>query len=408
MQSRMKRPAAALAWAGAVALTFMGRPAAGLDQEHRSLAEQTIQRGVEFLRQRQNDDGSWMPQPGPAVTGMVVGVLLDRPEVDENDPAVAAGLAYLLNRAQPDGSIRDGADGILANYNTAIALSALSKVHGNPEAAGALAKAQDYLRGLQWTAGDTTPDGETIDADHPFFGGVGYGNHGRPDLSNLQFMLQGLRDSGVSSSDPAFQNALVFISRCQGIDANDFFPDGVLPDDGSFIYATSISKDLVGVPESKANPTEMDEAKAGRAVSGLRGYGSMTYAGFKSLLYADLDRSDPRVAAAVDWLSRHYTLEQNPGLPESMKLQGLYYYYMAQSRALAAWGSTTLTVSETADDETAPPADREVDWANALIDKLASLQREDGSFVNEADRWMEGDPDLVTAYALIALQEATR
>ncbi|MEC9374167.1 MAG: hypothetical protein VYC34_10000, partial [Planctomycetota bacterium] len=46
------------------------------------------------------------------------------------------------------------------------------------------------------------------------------------------------------------------------------------------------------------------------------------------------------------------------------------------------------------------------DWANDLIDRLAELQKEDGSFENLHDRWMEGDPVLVTAYALLALQHA--
>ena len=296
--------------------------AAALDQEHRALAEASIDRGIAYLREQQNEDGSWMPQPGPAVTGMVLGVLLDQPAIDESDPAAAAALAYVLDRVQADGSIRDGAEGILSNYNTSICLSALSKVHGNPDAAAAVRKAQDYLKGLQWTDGDVTPDGETITPQHAFFGGVGYGRQGRPDLSNLQFMLQGLRDSGLSSDDPAFQNALVFISRCQGIDSNGYFGPGVLSDDGSFIYATSISSKLVGVPESKANPQEMDEAEQGRPVSGLRGYGSMTYAGFKSLLYADLSRDDPRVVAAVDWLTHNYTLDRNPGMPEPIHLHG--------------------------------------------------------------------------------------
>ena len=46
------------------------------------------------------------------------------------------------------------------------------------------------------------------------------------------------------------------------------------------------------------------------------------------------------------------------------------------------------------------------DWANDVIDALAERQREDGSWVNKIDRWREGDPNLVTGYALIALQKA--
>ena len=47
-----------------------------------------------------------------------------------------------------------------------------------------------------------------------------------------------------------------------------------------------------------------------------------------------------------------------------------------------------------------------VDWQNDLADKLAELQKADGSWSNDADRWMEGDPRLVTAFALIALNNA--
>jgi squalene-hopene/tetraprenyl-beta-curcumene cyclase len=38
-----------------------------------------------------------------------------------------------------------------------------------------------------------------------------------------------------------------------------------------------------------------------------------------------------------------------------------------------------------------------------LIAALAKRQKPDGSWVNENDRWMEGDPNLTTGYALMAL-----
>ncbi len=377
-------------------------PAAfGLDDEHWRKADAAIERGVAYLRSVQNADGSWTPQPGPAVTAMVVQTLLDRPDVSPDDPAVRRAIDYILSFAKEDGGIHAG---MLQNYNTAICLSALSRVDSRPDVAEAVAKAQDYLRHLQWKAGMTDPRGEPIDENHPFYGGAGYGKHGRPDMSNTQIMLQGLFDSGVDCNDPAFQRAIVFIARCQGIDANELFREAIVQD-GGFIYATSIDADHIGVPQSMANPDMIDEAKLGRPVSGLRGYGSMTYAGFKSYVYAQLDRDDPRVTAAYDWIRRNWTLDRNPGLPDGadkdghrLDQQGLYYMYMTLGRALRAWGSTTLRL----------PDGTEVDWANALVDAAVQRQREDGSWVNEADRWMEGDPSLVTAYTLVALQEATR
>jgi squalene-hopene/tetraprenyl-beta-curcumene cyclase len=324
---------------------------------------------------------------------MVLTVMLDRPDISATDPAVAHGLDYILAHINEDGSIHGG---ILANYNTAICLSALSRVNNRPDVARAIAGAQAFLITLQWN-GQTDAQQRTVDQAHPYFGGAGYGQHGRPDLSNTQIMLQGLYDSGLDCNSPSFQRALVFISRCQGIASNTLVGDKI-ENDGGFIYATSINKDLIGIPQSMANPELVDEAKAGRAVSGLRTYGSMTYAGFKSYLYAKLDRDDPRVVAAYNWIRHHYTLSRNPGLPETMKLQGLYYYYMTLARALDAWGSSTITT-----DDNEPH-----DWTNDLIDALTSRQRSDGSWINESDRWLESDANLVTAYALIALQSATK
>lgn len=379
-----------------VCVALLSPPAHALDATHQAQARDAIAQGLDYLRTMQNPDGSWSAQPGPAVTGMIVAVMLDQPDLDATDPVVAKALEYLLARVQADGSIRDGADGILANYNTAICLSALARIDNDPTVAEIVRNAQLFLKGIQWNVGDVTPDGETITADHPYVGGAGYGRHGRPDMSNTQFLLQGLYDSGVDCDDPAFQAALQFISRCQGVPGNDYFPEGTIVQDGGVIYATSINRDHKHIPVSYANPQEVDEARAGRPVSGLRGYGSMTYAAFKSFLYANLDRDDPRVVAALDWIENNYTLDQNPGMPEDVKLQGLYYYYFTHARALSAYGSTYLDL----------PDGTSVDWANNFIAKIVGLQQPDGSFANSESRWMEDDANLATAYAITALFEA--
>ena len=43
------------------------------------------------------------------------------------------------------------------------------------------------------------------------------------------------------------------------------------------------------------------------------------------------------------------------------------------------------------------------DWRADITNALAKRQLPDGSWKNENDRWMEGDPNLVTGYALMAL-----
>jgi squalene-hopene/tetraprenyl-beta-curcumene cyclase len=264
-------------------------------------------------------------------------------------------------------------------------------------------------------------------------------------MSNTQFMIQAMHDAGVDYDDPALQRAIAFLEKSHNRPRNDFYPEGALNKDGGFIYSSSINSDLIGVPESKANPKEMDEALEGKPVSGLRSYGSMTYAGFKSYIFANLDRDDPRVQTALAWLKDNYDLDQNPGMPEPIHLHGLYYYYLAQARALEAWGEPELIVADPGQATVIVPKDmvfqdaqqilaqiteegfgqvnlkatdetdvqiyrneKPVRWALMLIAKLDELQQSDGSWVNEADRWMEGNPDLVTAYALLALQAAER
>jgi squalene-hopene/tetraprenyl-beta-curcumene cyclase len=177
---------------------------------------------------------------------------------------------------------------------------------------------------------------------------------------------------------------MIFVSRCQMLgNTNDqvFAAESV---DGGFVYTPANGG------ESKAG-TDLVDGKPR-----LRSYGSMTYAGFKSMLYAGLERDDVRVKRAVDWIRRHYTLDHNPNMPDAQSKQGLYYFYHVLSRAMSAWGEESIV-----DADGLPHR-----WRRELCEEILSLQRKDGSWVNEEDRWYEGNPHLVTAYALLALQTA--
>jgi squalene-hopene/tetraprenyl-beta-curcumene cyclase len=136
----------------------------------------------------------------------------------------------------------------------------------------------------------------------------------------------------------------------------------------------------------------------GTKVSRLRAYGSMTYAGFKSYVYAGLKKDDPRVQAAIEWIGRNYTLKENPGAGED----GLYYYYVVFARAMQAHGEPTVRVVS------ADGATQERRWAKDLVAQLATLQEPDGSFrpTKDGARWMEDNKVLITAYSLIALEAA--
>ena len=68
----------------------------------------------------------------------------------------------------------------------------------------------------------------------------------------------------------------------------------------------------------------------------------MSYAGLLSLVYAKLTADDPRVKGVLEWLGNNYTLEENPGLGA----QGLYYYFHAMTKALAAAGIEKLPLGD--------------------------------------------------------------
>ena len=72
---------------------------------------------------------------------------------------------------------------------------------------------------------------------------------------------------------------------------------------------------------------------------------------------------------------------------------GLYYYYHTFAKALDALGVDRV---EDADGV-------KHDWRRELAEELSRRQKPNGSWVNENARWFEGDPNLVTAYALLAL-----
>jgi squalene-hopene/tetraprenyl-beta-curcumene cyclase len=358
-------------------------------------AQDLIDGGIAYLLSKRDERGGWSLQQGalrPAMTAMVLKALVQSPEYGPSHPIVKKGFEVLLSYQQGGGPNRGGIfnpDEGMANYSTALAVMALAAAN-NPHYADAMSRAVGYLRQEQIVPGSETPDQEKLSEDHPFVGGVGYGTHGRPDLSNAGMWIHAMHDAGIPPEDPAMRRAVLFLQRTQNrSESNTLGWAAVGPNDGGFVYAPAVQGNLTK-GESKAG--EMPEGR------GLRSYGSMTYVGFKSLLCAGLSKDDPRVRAAFDWIRRYWRLDGNPNMPQATSLQGLYYYYHAFAKALRAWGEDTITDMQ----------GRPHDWRAELTAALAQRVREDGSWVNDADRWHEGDPVLVTAYAVLALQEADK
>jgi len=329
---------------------------------------QIVDRAIGFLQTKgQAPDGSYAAYAGPGVTALVTaGVLRQGRTAD--DPMVTKSLEYLQGFAHPDGGIYHR-ENFYRNYETCLAVLCFSEANKDGRYDKLIAGADRFIKGIQWG------DDEHQDETDTSFGGAGYGKHKRPDLSNTSFLVDALRAAGNGPEDEAVKKALIFISRCQNLETeHNTTKFSSKNPDGGFYYTCAAGG------SSQAGDTPG---------GGLRSYGSMTYAGLKSMIYAGGGPDDPRVKAAVRWAQKHYGLETNPGMGNS----GLYYYYHTFAKALNATG---LDVIEDADGV-------KHDWRRELIDELARRQRDDGSWVNEDDRWMEADPSLVTGYALLAL-----
>jgi squalene-hopene/tetraprenyl-beta-curcumene cyclase len=330
----------------------------------RANAAAGVKRGLNYLRKTQGPDGAWQRYPG--ITAIcVLGFL--RNGVTDKDPAVARACAYLAALAKPNGAIYSDQFGpaqALPNYNTALALSALHATK-NPKYAPIVKKAQEFLATSQFD------EGEGFKPADRQYGGIGYGSkQDNPDVSNLQNALDALRETGYPRNSEVFKKAVIFLQRCQNRDAsNDQTWSG---NDGGFVYASS--------GESKADEYTKQAHSS---------YGSMTYAGLKSYIYANVSRTDPRVQSAWTWLRANYDVEQNP----RMGMDGLYYYYHTMSKTLSVLGDKSFKDS----------AGKSRPWASDLTGAILKRQRPDGSWANSNARWWEDKPELATGYALISL-----
>lgn len=350
--------------AASVAFLSTGVLAAGpaIDRDLAEKAKRAVDEGLHYLRGTQAEDGSWSKSVG--VTALALRAFLEsyRGYGEQDGAFITRPVKFLLGNVKDDGAISETNQN--RSYNTAVAMVALQATK-NPAYADVIRKAQGFLKGHQ------IDEQEGYEPSHSYYGGIGYGGDERPDLSNLYMAVEALKATDLDPKDPAWAKALTFISRSQNnSETND---QAFAGNDGGFAYMPGYSPH-------------------GEAVS----YGGMTSAGLLSLLFAGVDKNDPRVQAAYDWIRANYTLDANPGAKDNA---GLFYYYNVFSKAMAAYGSA----------EVADTSGKTHNWRNDLAAKLVSLQDKDGSWVNTGSkRWWEGDRNLVTAWSVIALNLALK
>ncbi|HET6249321.1 MAG TPA: prenyltransferase/squalene oxidase repeat-containing protein [Tepidisphaeraceae bacterium] len=366
-------------------------PVAATAQDPATLVQSEIDKGLEYLKSQQLPDGLWEKEgEPPALTAIALRAFIGDAKY-ANQPFVKKGFDKLLTFQKDDGSITSD---VLATYNTAIACSALA-LSGDPKYKAAAEKAVGYLKSIQWRDKiEGVPNqNKPVDPSDPRYGGFGYGGHSRPDMSNTQFAIEALHDAGLKPGDPAYENALKFITRDQNnSETND--QKAWAGDDGGFIYTPADG----GATEVREKP---GVAPDGRRM--LRSYGSMTYAGLKSMIYAGLTKDDPRVKAAWKWIGNNWNLDINPGMQygdlndPKVAEQGLFYYYHTLARALHAYGEPIITDAK----------GKKHDWRVELINVLAKQQSADGHWTG-VQRFMEDRPGLSTSYGVLAAEEALK
>lgn len=332
----------------------------GLSADTRKQLVAAASRGATFIRSQQRADGTIDPHPG--VTAVATQALLLEPGTPKAQKvdAVKKSLDYLKGLAKPDGGLYTS-EKMIPHYITAVSLMALAEA-ARPEDKAIIEKARQYL------ADHLLDEGEGIQKNDKFYGGMGYGgtsDGGIADIISLEMGLRAMKDAGLPAENPAWNKAIAFLQRSQNFkETND---QAWAASDGGFVYYPGYSQ-IEGTTQS---------------------YGSGTYAGVLSFTWANLKPNDRRVQSAMKWIRDNYTVDENPGIGT----KALYYYYMVFAKALRAVGEPVIVDAK----------GQRHNWREDLGRKLLSLQQADGSWVNADPREMQNNKVLVTAFAMMTI-----
>ncbi|MDE0834895.1 MAG: terpene cyclase/mutase family protein [Akkermansiaceae bacterium] len=168
------------------------------------------ERGLRYLSEKQNEDGSWNDTAGrePGVVGLCVAAFLAHGEDPKNGPyakVISRGVEYIISK-------QNSANGYIGSsmYNHAFATKALAESYGvidNPKLANALKEAIELIVSSQkrnrFGAWRYTP--ESRDAD--------------TTVTGCQLVsLFAARNAGMAVPDEVFKKGLSYMAKCRGSD----------------------------------------------------------------------------------------------------------------------------------------------------------------------------------------------
>ncbi|MEG1552773.1 MAG: hypothetical protein RR982_02865 [Kiritimatiellia bacterium] len=346
-----------------------------LTAETATQARVALTKGITFLCDSQSADGHWSDPRFPGMSALALWALSSAQEQTPlTATATSKAVAYIVSCAQPDGGIyvpipeRKG--GGLGNYNSCLCVTAL---HASPQKERVLPTilaARSYIASTQ------------IATEGLHEGGFGYDRQSPKaytDLNNTLYAIDAIRlTQSAEESRPAGQKRVdIDWDAAKKYVLSMQLSEG--EEKGGFLYNREVPRRL----PPGTNPQQR-----------LRATGSMTYAGLLAMLHCQLTSNDPRVRSTRNFLTQHWSLDENYGQGN----QGLYFYYNIVARALDAAAIPSLTLADGSI----------VDWREALAKTLIARQKANGSWVNENNRFWEGDPVLSTSYALLALELVLR
>ena len=356
-----------------------------------TLLETTFEKGLNWLLSQQRPDGAWanFPEmgntPDVAFTSFPVIIIAEAPARYRQayQTKIDKSIQYILSKQRENGSFIDSeVPPVMVIYKTSLAIVALA-TWDKEKYKDQIFKGRTYLEKSQFGPEDGSDQ----------TGGWGYQE--KPDkepaknanMSTTSYAIWAAHLAELPKDSEVYKNAVEFITKCQSYSETNKYR-AATGNDGGLYYAPN---------QSKVEPQETDTLPDGTKI--LRSYASMTYSGLLSMIYAFIDKNDPRVQAAYRWIKEHYTLDKNIGMvntqdkPRADK-EGLYYYYHTFAKALDAYGEETLITL---------PDNQTHYWSKDLVAKLAAVQKPEGLWINDADRWGENYAPLPTSYALMSL-----
>lgn len=304
--------------------------------------------GAAFLKDRQNDSGSWGEWDGQTggVTALVTLALLES-GVPVTDPAIQKGLEFLRRVPEADRRV----------YSTSLIIMALCRAQ--PERDRALIQSH-----VQWLEGAQI-------SNEPGLGGWSYGSrNGSPDNSNSQFAILALHEAVQADmvvSKEVWDRAAQYWVSGQHSSGGWGYRLGDAPS-GSMTCAGISSMVIIEENRERPIPQTIGELDCCRGES----------------LDGTLER-------ALTFWGERFSARRNPTPPNDIGASYLFYYLYGVERAGRLSGRRYFG---------------EHDWYREAGEQILALQKPiTGSWVGTNNNIAESTPELSTSFALLFLSK---